>query len=142
MSFFLDPAFEATTAALAELPSGGAACHGDLHPDNVVLTARGPVVLDWPELSAGHPLADVARTSLMLRIASPADGRLGLALRAGRRLLHAAYLRRYLKLTGRRAEELAPFLLPVAGARYAYLIDDERRALLAILERLGGEARR
>jgi len=129
-----------TLDALERLPAGDAVCHGDLHPDNVVLTPRGPVVIDWPEISTGHPLADVARTSLMLRIASPPHGRLRLALRAGRRILHAVYLRRYLELTGRHPEELAPFLLPVAGARYAYLIEDERRALLALLERLAARA--
>lgn len=136
-----EPVRSRTLEALARMPPGDAVCHGDLHPDNVVLTPRGPVVIDWPEISTGHPLADVARTSLMLRIASPPHGRLRLALQAGRRVLHAVYLRRYLELTGSRAEELAPFLLPVAGARYAYLIEDERRALLALLERLAQRER-
>lgn len=126
----------AADAALARMPTGEAVCHGDFHPDNVVLTSRGPVVLDWPEISSGHPLADVVRTSLALRISSPAHGRLGWALEAGRRLLHAVYLRQYLKRTGRRAEELAPFLLPVTAARYGYEIEDEETALLALLERL------
>lgn len=125
-----------TEAALARMPPGDAVCHGDLHPDNLVVTRRGPVVIDWSELSAGHPLADVARTSLMLRIASPAHGRIGLALQLGRRLLHAVYLRHYLKLTGRRSGELAPFRLPVAAARYGDEIAEEQRPLLAMLERL------
>jgi aminoglycoside phosphotransferase (APT) family kinase protein len=123
-------------AALARMPAGDAVCHGDLHPDNVVLTRRGLVVIDWPEISSGHPLADVTRTSLLLRFASPPHGRLGWALQAGRRLLHAVYLQRYLKLTGRRPDELAPFLLPIAAARFGYEIEDERRDLLALLERL------
>lgn len=126
----------AAEAALARMPPGDAVCHGDLHPDNVVLTPRGPVVIDWPELRAGHPLADVVRTALMLQLASPPHGRFGWALQAGRRILHAAYLRRYLKLTSRRPEELAPFLLPVAAARLGYGIEDEHRALLAFVERI------
>jgi len=125
-------------AALARMPDGDAVCHGDLHPDNVVLTGRGPVVLDWSEAAAGHPLADVARSSLMLRIAGHPQGSLGPLLLAGRRLLHAAYLRRYLALTGGRREALAPFLLPVAAARASHRIEDERPALLAWIARLAG----
>jgi aminoglycoside phosphotransferase (APT) family kinase protein len=126
----------AAEAALSRLPPGDAVCHGDLHPDNVVLTRRGPVVIDWPELSAGHPLADLVRTSLLLRFSSPPHGRLRWVLRVGRRALHAVYLRRYLELAGRRADDLAPFLLPVAAARLGSEIEDERSALLAFVERL------
>jgi aminoglycoside phosphotransferase (APT) family kinase protein len=128
------------TDALARMPDGDAILHGDFHPDNVILTARGPVVLDWSELSTGHPLADVARTSLLLRVASPATGPLGLALKAGRSLLHAAYLRRYLRVTGRTRAELAPFLLPVTAARVGHRIENEQAGLRALLARLNGGA--
>lgn len=40
----------------------------DFHPDNVLLAARGPVIIDWPDATRGQPLADVARTSLLLRL--------------------------------------------------------------------------
>jgi aminoglycoside phosphotransferase (APT) family kinase protein len=40
--------------------------HLDLHPLNVMVTARGPVVIDWPRASAGHPDADVALTWALL----------------------------------------------------------------------------
>ncbi|HEU4842593.1 MAG TPA: aminoglycoside phosphotransferase family protein [Ilumatobacteraceae bacterium] len=33
-------------------------CHGDLHPGNVVVTADGPVLLDWDLLCAGPPQWD------------------------------------------------------------------------------------
>ena len=41
-------------------------CHGDLHPSNVILTRDGPVIVDWFDASRGDPVADVARSSLML----------------------------------------------------------------------------
>lgn len=41
-------------------------CHGDLHPSNVILNARGPVIVDWFDASRGDPVADVARTSVTL----------------------------------------------------------------------------
>jgi aminoglycoside phosphotransferase (APT) family kinase protein len=36
--------------------------HLDLHPLNVILGERGPVVIDWPNARAGHPDVDVALT--------------------------------------------------------------------------------
>jgi Phosphotransferase enzyme family len=41
-------------------------CHGDFHPKNIILSAHGPVVVDWFDASRGDPCADVARTSLLL----------------------------------------------------------------------------
>ncbi|MFD0341691.1 phosphotransferase [Streptomyces sp. NPDC127117] len=40
--------------------------HLDLHPDNVMLTDRGPVVIDWSNTREGVPAADRAMTSLIL----------------------------------------------------------------------------
>jgi aminoglycoside phosphotransferase (APT) family kinase protein len=44
--------------------------HLDLHPDNVMLTSRGPVVIDWTNAAAGDPAFDVA---LMWVIAQTVD---------------------------------------------------------------------
>jgi aminoglycoside phosphotransferase (APT) family kinase protein len=41
-------------------------CHGDLHPSNVILGRDGPVLVDWYDASRGDPVADVARTCLLL----------------------------------------------------------------------------
>jgi aminoglycoside phosphotransferase (APT) family kinase protein len=34
--------------------------HLDLHPDNIMLTPHGPVVIDWPNAAVGPAAADVA----------------------------------------------------------------------------------
>ncbi|MCF2528086.1 phosphotransferase [Yinghuangia soli] len=36
--------------------------HLDFHPGNVILTGRGPVVIDWRNAHAGDPAADLAMT--------------------------------------------------------------------------------
>jgi aminoglycoside phosphotransferase (APT) family kinase protein len=40
--------------------------HLDLHPGNVMLTSRGPVVIDWTNASAGSPGADTAMAYLIM----------------------------------------------------------------------------
>ena len=40
--------------------------HLDLHPDNVLLEARGPVVIDWCNSSGGPADLDIAMTALIL----------------------------------------------------------------------------
>lgn len=51
----------------SELPCGAALLHGDLHPGNVLMSDRGPVAIDWFDAAIGHPVADVVRSSLLLR---------------------------------------------------------------------------
>jgi aminoglycoside phosphotransferase (APT) family kinase protein len=41
-------------------------CHGDLHPSNVIVSNRGPVLVDWFDASRGDRVSDVARSSLTL----------------------------------------------------------------------------
>jgi aminoglycoside phosphotransferase (APT) family kinase protein len=57
--------------------------HLDLHPGNVMLTRRGPVVIDWRNARAGDPAADVAMSLVTIRSAEVP----GLAARLGRGLL-------------------------------------------------------
>jgi aminoglycoside phosphotransferase (APT) family kinase protein len=45
---------------------GDRVLHLDLHPDNVMLTARGPVVIDWRNSDEGPADRDVAMTALIL----------------------------------------------------------------------------
>ena len=56
------------------MPRGAALLHGDLHPGNVLMSDSGPMVIDWFDASIGHPIADVTRSSFLLR--SPENGRI------------------------------------------------------------------
>jgi tRNA A-37 threonylcarbamoyl transferase component Bud32 len=46
---------------------GDALLHLDLHPDNVILSRSGPVLIDWQGAVAGPTAADVAHTWLLIR---------------------------------------------------------------------------
>ena len=50
---------------------GGVLVHLDLHPDNVVLTADGPVVIDWSNAALGAAGLDAANTWLTLAAGRP-----------------------------------------------------------------------
>ena len=69
--------------------------HCDLHPDNVMLTADGPVLIDWTRSGAGDRRMDLAQTWLIIAELGMPDDRLGRAVhRVVRRSLLAAFLRR------------------------------------------------
>ncbi len=52
---------DACLAGLARLPRAAPAlCHSDLHPQNLVLAAHGPVLLDWEYAHVSDPLWDLA----------------------------------------------------------------------------------
>lgn len=55
----------ALPARLSREP-GDRILHLDLHPDNVVLTAHGPVLIDWRNAGEGPPDLDVALTALII----------------------------------------------------------------------------
>ena len=53
---------------LAAMPGGGdRLLHMDLHPLNVIMSPRGPIVIDWPNARCGDPMADVALTYALIR---------------------------------------------------------------------------
>lgn len=118
-------------ALLETLPSGEALCHGDFHPGNVLISARGPVVIDWMTASLGSPWADVARTSMILTIGVKAAGDMVFpAIRLLSGLFHRSYLRRYKALVPDGEAELARWLPIIAAARLDEQIEPERAALL------------
>lgn len=55
---------------------GASLVHFDLHPDNVMVSSQGPVVIDWTNAHAGSPDADVAMTWIILETSAGLPGRL------------------------------------------------------------------
>jgi aminoglycoside phosphotransferase (APT) family kinase protein len=56
---------------LPRMGDGNAILHFDLHPDNVMVTAQGPVVIDWSNVAVGDPLADVVFSWMLMSTAEP-----------------------------------------------------------------------
>jgi aminoglycoside phosphotransferase (APT) family kinase protein len=62
----VDPALIRALDHLPEPAGTPRLCHGDLHPSNVILADRGPMIVDWFDASRGDPVADAARSSITL----------------------------------------------------------------------------
>jgi len=120
---------------LEKLPDGDALCHGDYHPANVLLAKEGPFIIDWPLAARGNPLADVARTSLLLTMGAMQSDTPGRRLlEIGRSLFHHFYLQRYMQLRGVSRQELATWRAPVAAARLGEGLEEEIDDLLAVID--------
>jgi uncharacterized protein (TIGR02172 family) len=119
---------------LERLPEGKALCHGDFHPDNVLMARAGPIVIDWGSASSGHPLADVARTALLLQVGElPSSHLHRWMLASARAFVRRAYVRRYLRLGHVSEKELSAWRLPIAVARLGEGIAGERDKLLRLI---------
>ena len=51
---------------LVAIGPGDATLHLDLHPENVLMTERGPQVIDWANARRGHWADDVAQTVVII----------------------------------------------------------------------------
>jgi aminoglycoside phosphotransferase (APT) family kinase protein len=77
----------------APVGRGDALLHLDLHPLNVVITGRGPVVIDWTNACMGDPASDVALTWALMGGGEVPTGRVkGALLGWGRGLLINSFL--------------------------------------------------
>jgi tRNA A-37 threonylcarbamoyl transferase component Bud32 len=59
---------KAVLNVLNGLPARETLCHNDFYPNNIIMSPRGPVVIDWAMGTRGNPLADHARTWLISRM--------------------------------------------------------------------------
>ncbi len=114
-----EPTRQAALEALHRLPRGDSFCHGDLHADNVVVTAAGLQIIDWQKAGIGAPAADVARSAMLLRYGSAKLGWYGRVLPIGpiRALLARLYVGWYCQASGVRPAEVRAWLLPVLVGR-------------------------
>jgi Ser/Thr protein kinase RdoA (MazF antagonist) len=96
------------------LGPGGKVLHLDLHPGNIMLTSRGPVVIDWSNTRSGPAGADVAMAYLIMASSEVDD--LPVLIRPAVSSVRAAVIRHF--LLGAR-DDPASHIVAVARLRMA-----------------------
>ncbi len=100
------------------------------------MTEGGAIIIDWTTATQGNPLADVARTSLILQLGELPPGTPAITrwmVQIGRGLFHTQYLRRYFRLHPEYQQQLVAWQLPIAVARMGDGIEEEQSQLLSMV---------
>ena len=118
---------------LEQLPRGDALCHGDFHPANIILTERGPMILDWFDAATGEATADLVRSSLLMR--PPFDRSSWLAGSTPELLdrIHSHYIAELVRRGSLDADAFGAWEVVIAVARMSEPVPD--MDLLAVWER-------
>jgi aminoglycoside phosphotransferase (APT) family kinase protein len=129
-------------SVLDSLEEGDTLCHLDFHPDQVMLTSKGPVVIDWMTAVKGDPLADLARTLVITKFGYPPNTNwiMSRLIDIMRDQMRSAYLTEYRAL--RPDVDLDPLLrwtIPIAAARLADGIPEEQEPLMKYLLTILGQ---
>ncbi|SEO13647.1 phosphotransferase family protein [Paenibacillus sp. OV219] len=115
---------------LEQLPDGGALCHYDFHPGNIILTTDGPQIIDWMNALVGHPAADVARTYLLLTGSElPPDMPEELRFRivGYQKQFTQVYIDAILELSGLSMADVEAWLAPTLAVRISELSEGKER---------------
>ena len=126
-------------ADLDRLADGAEICHWDFHPGNVIETASGPRIIDWPNVHRGDRLADVARTLLILQSGALPPGAPLLVRKltaVGRNVLGRRYLSEYRRRLPFKPCELEAWTRVSLASRLSYGLGEEREHLLHLISRL------
>ena len=102
---------------LRSQPEADRVCHGDFHPANLLIAGDDANVIDWIDASRGNPLADVARTSIILTGAVESAQISRRLFKMFVKLFHSIYLREYFRLRPGGHAEYRRWLPIVAAAR-------------------------
>ena len=114
----LEPALrQRVLAALAGMSDGDRLCHGDFHPWNVIVSGDRTTVIDWIDATCGNPLADVARTSVILAGVPAMTQMVTWWDKLFAPWAHRLYLLRYFELRPGGEEEYHAWLSIAAAAR-------------------------
>lgn len=131
----------AVLARLESLPEGNKLCHGDFHPDNVLLNEQAWII-DWMTGITGNPAGDAARSVLLCSKGTMPPGTpwfIRFITGFIRQRLTKEYLRGYLALSGLTYDEIDAWIIPVAAARLTegIPVQEKEQLVSEIRQRLG-----
>ena len=120
---------------LHSLKDGESPCHGDLHPDNVLISRKAPFVIDWSNLTIGNHNADIARTTYLLKKSydPKITGRsivirlLGKVIRS---IFYRTYYKSYKKILKTSKNEISAWEIIICAVRLSEDISEELSYLI------------
>jgi thiamine kinase-like enzyme len=128
----------AILSCLSCLPGGSSLCHGDFHPDNIIVSKDRLVTVDWITATLGNPIADVARTWLLLTMGTLPENKTAFEIFLAKHLRDifcSGYLQEYRNLSNFASQEFEEWKLPVAAARLIENVSDrENQDLLQFIQ--------
>jgi thiamine kinase-like enzyme len=121
--------------ALERLPQGNRLCHGDFHPNNLMIAGEDVVIIDWIDATLGNPTADLARTEILLQGALESGQVQNPVEKQFVRIFLATYLRHYFSLYPVDKSEYAQWLSINAAARLSENIPELQTWLITQVDR-------
>jgi uncharacterized protein (TIGR02172 family) len=125
---------------LKVLPAGNSLCHGDFHPENILLSNQKHFIIDWMKATQGNSCSDVARTDLLLRNGVSANKKIGIEqiiIDIIRRKFADTYLNTYIKSTTVKPESISDWKLPhMAAMLNDELLNSAKELFLIEIKRL------
>ena len=119
-------------------------CHGDFHPDNVLMGGNKCYIIDWMNCYTGSREGDIARTYLMLispYVLESIPKYILPILMLLKRVLAKTYIKEYSKLCKVKNVEIDDWLKIIAAARLSENIPKERDWLMGIILNNNGTSR-
>jgi len=121
---------------LESLGSGEGLCHGDFHPDNIIIAKKTEYIIDWSAASRGHPAFDVANTFLVLINLPVVPGWSLQKYKIQRfwaRILGYYYLKFILRKLNMTRKEFWPYFIVKSAERTYYGLESEMEHLETFL---------
>jgi uncharacterized protein (TIGR02172 family) len=128
------PVKQELMSLLVSLPDSDVVCHYDLHPMNVIMSPRGPVIIDWEGAGTGNPLLDIARSwFLMTRAYLPLKFPYHTIAVMIRNPFYREYLKQYRQSRVFDRRQFLKWRLLITAARLVEGVQEETQQLTAIL---------
>ena len=129
---------------IEKLPDGNSICHGDLHPENIMVSKNDLYIIDWSNAYSGNPIGDVARTFYVLKYGlAPSDEAtlkkifiVRFFYKTIKSLIAKTYIKQYIKLTGISLKEIKKWDLAIFAARLHEPVPLEYDNLLKMITNL------
>ncbi|NHJ21704.1 MAG: aminoglycoside phosphotransferase family protein [Candidatus Lokiarchaeota archaeon] len=140
-SFLTNKQKEVIIEYLYSLEDEDALCHGDLHPDNVLITDNKAFVIDWSNLTIGNHHADIARTIYLLKRgtdpnAPPRSVVYKAVAKFFRKLFYSSYYKNYKKIIKVSKNEISAWEIIICAVRLTEDISEEVDYLIKRINQL------